>query len=452
MKKINEYFAFAFAIVAIFFVSNFLITSMALAAVDKIVFINEPQTILVGSSSLQYQIQLQNSAGEIQEAPFTIYFSLPLELGTFSSQKDGTPFTASTSVYIATKSSNKYFYFKSNTVGNYLLKVIATNKDKTQSWTAEQVVTISEYINNGGGAGTTTDFTISTSTATSTASTTVIVPANPDVISVHYNQESLSNYNGPKNIFEVFAGRDRISHVNSPVSFEAKYNSSLDQINMTPNYTWTFGDGGIGTGDDVIHTYKYAGEYNVVLNANLGKLISISRVKVKILKPDLLVSVLNDGAVEIYNKGNSEINLYSFSLKSQNLTYSFPIDTIISANKTVTFPVEYLKIPTLGNQITLIDASGLILKQGDIKNLAMNNIDNNDHVITVADFQKFALVYKDLVEPTVSQTIYTNSIVKTADTLFEPEIAKVEPDISLAASAPLETPGFWSKLFHRKTK
>src|ERR1035437_6345108 len=114
MKK-NKIVLFLLSISVSFIIFTFVFVNNVFPFVDKIVFINEPQIIKVGEFSKQYQIQLQDASGLIATSSDTTYFTLPLDIGMFYSKATGSePFTASSSIYIATGSSNKYFYFTRN--------------------------------------------------------------------------------------------------------------------------------------------------------------------------------------------------------------------------------------------------------------------------------------------------------------------------------------------------
>jgi len=317
---------------------------------------------------------------------------------------------------------------------------------------------LKDYITVGDNSADNLNEEISTTTASTTDSSVVSDGSNENssntssnIVSVHYYQENLSDYNESLNIFEVSAGRERLAYVGSPISFEIKYKSSSDLKNKVPNGTWSFGDGTSLVGNKVIHTYKYPGEYNVVLNANLSELNSIARTKVKILKPSLSFSILSDMAIEIFNHGTSEINLYGFKIMSSGQTYTFPLDTIISANKSVIFPAEYLKLTIGRDKIILTDASG-----NELGFLSKDFIASGlTETVSIAEYEKFAIAYKNLTTPKNTNSIISNNI-------NIPMTASIISSIVSATSSldnqtedtfmeePVEAPtrGFWSSVFH----
>lgn len=233
-----------------------------------------------------------------------------------------------------------------------------------------------------------------TSTTTPIATTTTMLATTTNAYSVHCVQEDLSSYTEPTNIFEVSAGRERLAYINSPVSFIAKHRVSSDVSSHSCDYLWSFGDGVAKEGEKMEHVYKYSGDYNVVLNGTCAGLQSVSRTKVKVVTPDLVMFKNIDGSILISNSGKYEINLYNWEIQSSSQTYVFPIDTIISAGQSVTFPAEYLGLSTTGMIVTLLDASGKMITQAGASNFALNT----DTSISQADIEKYVTEYQRLVE------------------------------------------------------
>jgi hypothetical protein len=311
---------------------------------------------------------------------------------------------------------------------------------------------------NGEDAGNETGTTTATSTvimatttATSTTSSTQSSNHNSGSVSIHYIQESLSDYEDTLGAFEISAGRDRISYVGSPVAFEAKSKISASLKHKKPNCLWSFGDGSSANTEKVAHIYKYPGEYNVVLNGTLDDLNSVSRTKVKVLTPVLFLKVWPDGAVEIFNKSASEINLYNWKLQAGNQTYVFPLDTIISAGKSIVFPAEYLRFSAFGQEIVLVDASNQVIAKAG-SNLIVTGL---EPAISVTDFERFVLVYKRLTaHQSLSSTessdkLTTNSINKEEkDTDVPLPMAATVANVIINQTADVPASGFWHKVIH----
>jgi competence ComEA-like helix-hairpin-helix protein len=342
---------------------------------------------------------------------------------------------------------------------------------------------IKDYITVGGGSGDTggtggdTGGEMSTTTATTTPPTATTTSTGGSVTySVHYIQESLSNYE-PTNIFKISAGRERLALVDIPLTFEAKYTISSDLQRSQCSYTWSFGDGASGTGEKVVHTYKYTGDYNVVLNGKCRDLLAVSRTVVKVLTPELVIKQNADGAVTVSNNGKYEINLYGWKLSSSNIKceFVFPLDTIVSAGSVVTFPAENLKLAGATGLITLSDTANKYSFQTGVNSLAKGNADRQ---ITLQDIERFALVYKSLIKDEVRAPAYASAVnvptpipVAVNAVAVSPALShspKMANDLPLTASV-ISTVltgtttgeeentastsgelagGFWSKIFH----
>lgn len=348
--------------------------------------------------------------------------------------------------------------------GVYKVKVSMTEGKSAAVLEEGQFKMIVNYSSSGsGGTSTSTDITTDTNTGTSTSSTTTTTSSNSGgttvVYSVHYIQEDLSDYE-EATTFEVGAGRARLSYVNSPVSFTAKHKVSKDLSAKNCDYIWNFGDGVSLTGEKVEHIYKYAGEYNVILNGICGDLKSVARTAVRVVMPNISVNTKADGAVEIFNQGKYEINLYNWKIQSGNTAFIFPQDTIISANKSVTFAPEYLKLTDYNNGIILVDASNKAVAQSNA-NLAGINPGRE---ISLEEFTKFALAYQSAGTRQPATLTATASTSLNLSALNHPLTLSLEkarerattsseiPMTAAVADVIINTeenkPGFWGKIFH----
>ena len=407
MKNFKKSFAFLFATMAIFFMSYLVSSHVALAA-NK-VNINTADAV------------------ELDTIP---------EVGPSTAAK-----------IVAYREANGFFSIIEDIMKVSGIKQATFDKMK-------DFITV-ESGSGGGGSGdsgtttaTTTDKT-ATTTATSTTSNT-----NPIIIySVHYIQEDLSDYDEPTD-FEISAGRDRLGYIDSPINFVAKHKVSADLKNVNCNYVWNFGDGVSQAGEKIEHIYKYAGDYNVVLNGTCNVLKAVSRTTVKVLVPNLSILQKNDEAVEITNNGSNEINLYNWKILSANSSYVFPMDTIISAGQTVTFPGEYLKIPLGINGVILVDALGKKISQSNQNFLAVNSVDNLNKTVSVSDVEKFIAEYKksNPVDKKVATVVTVPDIQTVASSTNSniPMFASVADVIveSTSSNQTSNSGGFWSKLFH----
>lgn len=198
----------------------------------------------------------------------------------------------------------------------------------------------------------------STATTTVTSSNTIVYRTVTRYLSTHSGEEDLNDYSGPSSAFEATAGRERLSYINTAVAFSAKHKHLKNGPSYSEKFIWSFGDGTVAEGENVSHVYKYAGDYNVVLNASCGEDNSVSRTMTKIFKPNLSISKTEDYSIAIENNGNNEINLNNWKMISSGQEYIFPIDTIIGVGNNIVFSKDYTKISSENTDVLLLDPSG----------------------------------------------------------------------------------------------
>ncbi len=181
---------------------------------------------------------------------------------------------------------------------------------------------------------------ISTYTATSTATTTSNNTSNNSTSnssnttnSSHYSAVSVSQKT--ETVISLSAGRDRIGSVGSPLEFKADTNL---EYTRNAQFTWNFGDGSVGDGEIVTHTYSYPGEYIVLLNATLPDGKAVARTNVKIIEPEIVVSFADSRRMELKNNSKNEVSLYGRAVLAGGKAFLFPQDTIIKAGQSISFP------------------------------------------------------------------------------------------------------------------
>lgn len=291
-------------------------------------FSTDPQSIPIGEMSGAITIHSESPVTE------TTYITLnsSSSVGQFFSNKTSTePIASGSYVYISSGNSNRTVYYKDTTAGDFVITANIFNKEKTS-----QIATISQHIIVGsqtsGGSSTTTNIT--DTNASTTTQTTSSNNANTNTtLSAHYGSAGLSIVE-PISKFEIGAGRARLGVVDSPIEFrpEMKYSYSG---NMT--FKWSFGDGAIGYGQVLSHSYTYPGDYVVVLNVSSPGGQAVSRVNVKIVPADISISLASSERVEIFNNSKNEINLFGRALSSQGKLFVFPEDTIIKSGQKISF-------------------------------------------------------------------------------------------------------------------
>jgi hypothetical protein len=282
---------------------------LAMAEVSKISFTTEEQTIKPGAISEPITIQTQDSSGNPFQTPETIdlEFVSSSATGEFLNSS-GNPATKTMSVNTA----NRTFYYRDSSEGAHTITVNATGRTSLTEWSASQKITVTSGTsseNTGGEVlSETTGFQESKTLSATSGS-------------------SAPSYATQSTLLEVSAGGDRITSPGSPINFQAQIKKNTVS-NQAVSFSWSFGDGNVGVGALVSHSYKYPGDYAVVLNAKAGNIFAVSRLKVKVINP-LISLALQDGYIEISNDTNSEINLFNWKLVSGNRGFIFQPDTII---------------------------------------------------------------------------------------------------------------------------
>ena len=112
---------------------------------------------------------------------------------------------------------------------------------------------------------------------------------------------------------------------------------------------WSFGDGALGEGMSVNHTYYYPGEYTVVLDASSGYYSASDRVAVRVSAPVISISTGGDTArsfVAIENHGSEELDLSFWQIESLGKRFIIPKNTFAPARKTLMIASEYSGLST----------------------------------------------------------------------------------------------------------
>ena len=130
------------------------------------------------------------------------------------------------------------------------------------------------------------------------------------------------------------AGKDRLATTGSPLEFRAETNLPHTRSTL---FRWNFGDGSVGDGTALVHTYEYPGEYTVVLSMTLPDGDVVSRVNVKVIEPELAIISATPERIELKNNSKHEVNLFGRAFVSENKIFSFPKDTIVRAGQSISF-------------------------------------------------------------------------------------------------------------------
>lgn len=162
--------------------------------------------------------------------------------------------------------------------------------------------------------------------------------------STHSSAEALTTL--PELKVKTDAGRERYVTTNSPVLFSGRLQVNGKEV-KNGKYNWTFGDGFNGVGREVNHIFLFPGEYNVVLNSVIEGTKAVSRTKVIVTDPKVIISHVSydEGFVEVKNSSTKEVNIGNWQLiaesGSERKKHVFPEDTILNAGMTIKFPSAF---------------------------------------------------------------------------------------------------------------
>ncbi len=312
----------------IFFLTfTFLFSNVSYAdTVSKFVFTTDPQTIGVNTSSETITVQSQNSSGLAEDITEThdIVFTSTSLTGEFLSTS-GNP----VSTTMSKNTANKNFLYRDLTAGTYTITVVATGRTSLNTFSTTQQIIVGTITN----PVSTTTSPAETPPASEDGFIPVSTPAGSS--SAHSSPVSLGT-TGNKMEFEVSAGRDRLTSIGNLLVLQASPTKLQNISEQTVTYQWSFGDGTVAQGKMVSHSYRFPGEYAVIVNAGAGEKQAVSRLVVRVVSPDFSLNRIS-GGLEITNKSNVEVNLEGWNLKGDKKAFVFPKDTLIPAGKRVTF-------------------------------------------------------------------------------------------------------------------
>jgi hypothetical protein len=284
-----------------------------------------------------------------------------------------------------------------------------------------------------------TNIPLSISTTTDETATTTD-QTTPDTTSSSQTSSNISAHSSPAPLsnteqkieFEVSAGRDRLTTIGNNLAFCAVLTKSQNVSEQSVAYYWSFGDGTVAQGKNVNHTYKFAGEYSIVVNANYSDKQAVSRTQVKVISPDVSITKV-PGGIEISNNSKTEINLEGWNLVSQKKTFIFPTDTLIPSGKKITFADEVTGISEGAAQ--LLNPMGKELssiKKVDAEVLGVTitsktNINLNDIQAKIEE-----------VKNTIAQVSKESKSSKTSDEINAvSSIAVMEPTKTISSPTPM---------------
>ncbi len=326
MKKIFRKLLLSLALFLVF-------PTVSFAEISQIVFITESQEIKPNEISEALTFQLQDITGSPFKTPETldIQFISSSQTGQFLNNS-GNPATT----YMSKNTANKTFYYKDSSEGEFIITVNVRGRDTGIELGASQQIKVSSNATSNSSGEVLGDSTVTLSLSSGSAS----------VSGGSTNQASsfLSTS------LDISAGSDRVTSPGSPIWFQASSKKNISSSGL--ELSWSFGDGFVGSGPTVSHTYKYPGDYVVVLTARMGDIFSVSRLKVKVFEPNI-VAVDKGEYLEIINNSNSEINLFNWKIENEGKGFVFQPNTIILPRATLKLDKSLLTMKGTDNSLGL---------------------------------------------------------------------------------------------------
>jgi hypothetical protein len=262
------------------------------------------------------------------------------------------------SLSLKDKDGNNYFtvdYTSSaSSAGNgFTLNFDGTSFVKGSANPGQGSLQVGQIINNQNinSISTTTDST--TQTATSSGGFTA---------PVYYYRSYLPDW---QTIY-VNAGNNKIGMTGAGVIFETvAVTGDKKPVSADTNYFWSFGDGGDAQGKNVMHVYKFPGEYTVDVEAYSNGSKASDRIYVKVIDPELSVFLKESNGerfAEIKNNSKDEVDVGGFQLKTTGGEFEY-ISTLakhlsVMPGKSVKISQEVLKFATSSKNIFLTYTNG----------------------------------------------------------------------------------------------
>ncbi len=182
------------------------------------------------------------------------------------------------------------------------------------------------------------------------------------------NTSAGTNYTQPPQAPFLFTVRisekEKFTVVGAPARFSAETVGTNEGLSSKIRFIWNFGDGGTSEGQSIFHTYKYPGEYVVVLNAVSGTHAMEDRATIKAVPAELSISKIgmaDDFFIELSNNSAYELNLSGWLLKSGAMYFVIPEHTFILPKKKLIFSQEATGLaPSFGSAVSLVYPNGIL--------------------------------------------------------------------------------------------
>lgn len=128
-------------------------------------------------------------------------------------------------------------------------------------------------------------------------------------------------------------------------------------------YVWTFGDGTSREGQSVLHAWRLAGSYVVVLEVGSGEFNASARQRVDVVPANVKIEKVEEGEsgfIALKNNTGVDVDLSRWILRSAGQSFVLPAHTIILSGATLPFPNSVTGIRPDSKLADLLFPNGLL--------------------------------------------------------------------------------------------
>ncbi len=127
----------------------------------------------------------------------------------------------------------------------------------------------------------------------------------------------------------AYAGKDRVVVVGADILLSGEGYGTEGTPLLNARYVWSFGDGGMAEGKNILHRYSYPGVYVVMLSLSSGDYTASDKFTLEAVPANLSVRGETDGSVSVFNRGTAEIDLGRWMLRRGDVSFIVPLNTIL---------------------------------------------------------------------------------------------------------------------------
>ncbi len=273
----------------------------------------------------------------------------------------------------------------------------------------DEIISGNDWKNIGGNSDTKdTPQKIDGVWVTATPTPKAIGISNSNIDQTQFQEENKTTYSSGKNV-SILKSKSNLSlnifYENAVVKDSAKkfsailYDTNGDVI-KNADIRWNFGDGAVGKGNIIEHTYRFDGAYNLVVFAFYYDKKVEEKIKINVLNQDIKIieeKSGNDGYIKL--KSNIDVDISNYSISGNGTKYIFPPGTYIYAKTPVVFANMYTGI---------IDHNTLVLENDNKKIIFVLS---NEKLVQSLNY---SYVAKSEPVPAVEDSVSTTSMLSTA--------------------------------------